>query len=248
MNFRHTEILARVRRDGKVTVEALATDLNVTLQTIRRDLADLTDAGRVERVHGGAILPTGLRNIAYEDRRRLNADAKARIGQACASRINPGSAIFLGIGTTCEAVAHALVHHDGLLVMTNNLNAAPILAANPACEIRLTGGALRAADMGLVGAQAAASARQFKFDLAVIGCSALDLTGDFFDYDPDEVIISQTVIEKSHATAIVADASKFERTAPARVANLSDLGFFCTDAPLPSLRRSVPNLPEILIG
>lgn len=229
MNFRHAEILERARREGKVTVDGLATAFDVTLQTIRRDLTELSDQGRLERVHGGAILPSGIINIGYEDRRRLNDGAKARIGQRCAAEIHNGSSVFLGIGTTCEAVARALVHHDGLLVMTNNLNAVPILSANPNCKVLVTGGTLRAADSALVGPQAAASARQFKFDMAVIGCSAMDEAGDLFDFDPDEVIVSQGVIESSRATTLVADASKFERKAPARVATLSEIAVFCTD-------------------
>jgi DeoR family glycerol-3-phosphate regulon repressor len=230
MNFRHAQILEHARKDGKVTVDGLAAAFDVTLQTIRRDLSELSDQGRLTRVHGGAILPSGINNIAYEDRRRLNDDAKSSIGLLCADEVKNGSSLFLGIGTTCEAVARALVHHEGLLVMTNNLNTVPILAANPNCQTLVTGGRFRASDNGLVGAQSAASARGFKFDLAIIGCSALDETGDLFDYDLDEVIVSQTVIENSRATALVADASKFERAAPARVAAMSDLSLFVTDA------------------
>ncbi|MGJ8610693.1 MAG: DeoR/GlpR family DNA-binding transcription regulator [Octadecabacter sp.] len=238
MNIRHIEILERARRHGNVTVDGLAAAFDVTLQTIRRDLSDLAGQGRLERVHGGAVLPSGLTNIGYEERRRLNDDAKAQIGLACATQIMNGSSLFLGIGTTCEAVARALIHHDGLLVMTNNLNAVPILSANPSCRVLVTGGNLRPSDAGLVGAQTAASVRQFKFDLAVIGCSAMDLRGDVFDYDLDEVIVSQTVIEHSAATALVADASKFARKAPARVASLGDLSFFVTDQVVNGL---VPN-------
>lgn len=248
MNFRHSEILNRARRDGKVTVEGLAAAFDVTLQTIRRDLSELADAGRLERVHGGAVLPSGLTNIGYEDRRRLNNDSKSRIGQACAGQIKNGSALFIGIGTTCEAVARALVHHDGLLVMTNNLNAVPILSANPTCKVLVTGGTLRSADAGLVGAQTAASARQFKFDLAVIGCSALDASGDLFDYDLDEVIVSQTVIENSHATALVADAAKFSRSAPARIGSLCDLSLFCTDSNPPLLPLENGKGPLVLVA
>lgn len=245
MNFRHAEILDRARRDGKVTVDGLAATFDVTLQTIRRDLAELADAGRLERVHGGAVLPSGITNIGYEDRRRLNDNAKARIGQLCAQHIKNGSAIFIGIGTTCEAVARALVHHDGLLVVTNNINAVPILAANPSCTVHVTGGTLRASDSGLVGAQAATAVRQFKFDTAVIGCSAMDTDGGLFDYDLDEVTVSQSVIETSRSVALVADASKFERTAPARIASLSDITLFCTDQTPP---LTTPTQSKILIA
>ncbi|MEN8917054.1 MAG: DeoR/GlpR family DNA-binding transcription regulator [Octadecabacter sp.] len=229
MSFRHTQILDRARHDGKVTVEGLAMSFDVTLQTIRRDLAELADQGRLVRVHGGAVLPSGLTNIGYEERRRLNDDAKARIGIACAAEVQNGTSIFLGIGTTCEAVARALVHHDGLLVVTNNLNAVPILSANTECKVIVTGGTLRASDAGLIGAQAAMTAQQFKFDTAIIGCSAMDENGGLYDYDLDEVIVSQAVLASSHATILVADHSKFERKAPARIAELINISTFCTD-------------------
>jgi len=157
MSFRHQKILEMARKDGKVSVEGLATAFDVTLQTIRRDLSELADQGRLERVHGGAVLPSGLHNIRYEDRRSLNSDAKSMIGLRCASRIPNGSSVFIGIGTTCEAVARALVHHEGLMLMTNNLNAVPILSTNAANTVLVTGGRLRQADAGLVGPQAAAS-------------------------------------------------------------------------------------------
>ncbi len=243
---RHARILETARRDGQVTVEKLAKTFDVTLQTIRRDLAELAEQGRLERIHGGAILPSGLRNMAYDHRSQLNDSAKSRIGLACAEEVKNGSSLFLGIGTTCEAVARALIHHEGLLVMTNNLNAVPILSASGKNTILVTGGRLRQADGGLVGPHTAASARQFKFDLAIIGCSALDENGDLFDYDLDEVIVSQTVIKHSRTTALVADNAKFDRHAPARIASLSDLGLFCTDkAPhqlLPDVVGTGPNL------
>lgn len=246
MSFRHDQILEHARRTGKVTVGGLAKSFGVTLQTIRRDLTELADAGRLKRVHGGAVLPSNVTNIGYEDRRRLNDAAKVRVGLRCAAEIKNGSSVFLGIGTTCEAVARALVHHEGLLVMTNNLNAVPILSSNPTCRVIVTGGTVRPADSGLVGPQAAASTGQFKFDLAVIGCSALDENGDLFDYDLDEVLVSQSVLKNSRATALVADVSKFSRQASARIAPLSDISVFCTDAD-PTALRDKPNTAETRI-
>ena len=74
--FRHPEILAIARSEGKVVVEDLAQRFGVTLQTIRRDLADLAESGQLERVHGGAVLPSGVANIGYADRQQLHAAAR----------------------------------------------------------------------------------------------------------------------------------------------------------------------------
>jgi len=231
--MRHPEILRLARSDGKVTVEGLAAQFGVTLQTIRRDLSDLAQAGQLARVHGGAVLPSGTVNIAYEERRALQADAKTAIARACAAEIPGDVCLFLNIGTTTEAVARELLHHRGLLVVTNNLNVARILSANPACEVIVTGGSLRPADGGLVGPVAVAGLGRFRFDLAVIGCSALSPAGDLLDYDLSEVEVSRAALDGAGRSILVADLSKLERAAPARIAPLSRLGTWVTEAPPP---------------
>lgn len=231
--LRHPEILEIARREGRVTVDALAAHFDVTLQTIRRDLTELSESGRLERVHGGAILPSGTSNIGYVERRALNQEAKARIAQACAQMIPDDVSVFLNIGTTTEAVARALLPRRGLLVVTNNLNVANILAEAPDCDVVVTGGHLRRSDGGLIGALATASILQFKVDLAVIGCSALDHDGDLMDFDLEEVGVSQTILRQSRKRIVVADQSKLSRSAPVRIGSLADLDAVVTDAPLP---------------
>lgn len=230
--FRQPEILEIARKDGKVTVEGLAERFGVTVQTIRRDLTELADAGRLERVHGGAILPSGVANIGYEDRRILNAEAKAAIAARCARQIPDNASLFVNIGTSTEAVARELLHHQNLLVVTNNMNVANILVANPTCEIIVAGGLLRRADGGLVGALTTRTIEQFKFDFAVIGCSSLDEEGDLLDFDIQEVGVSQTIIRQARRTFLVADRSKFQRSAPARIASLREIDTVFTDRPL----------------
>ncbi len=232
-SFRQPQILEIARRDGKVTVEGLADHFGVTLQTIRRDLSELADTGRLERVHGGAILSSGVANIGYEDRRALHQDAKTRIARACAVEVPENISLFLNIGTSTEAVARELLGHRNMLVVTNNINVANILAANPDCDVIVTGGSLRRSDGGLVGSLAAQTIQQFKFDLAVIGCSALDRDGDMLDFDIQEVGVSQTILRQSRRTFLVADHSKLTRSAPARIASLSQVNCLFTDKALP---------------
>jgi len=231
--FRQPEIVEIARRQGQVTVEGLADHFGVTLQTIRRDLTELAEAGRLERVHGGAILPSGTVNIGYEERRRLHDTAKSAIARVCARHIPDSCAMFLNIGTSTEAVASELLNHPGLMVITNNMNVANILVANPQCQIIVAGGSLRRSDGGLVGSQTIETIRQFKFDIAVIGCSALDEDGDLLDFDIQEVEVSRTIIAQARRTFLVADHSKFKRTAPARITSLANLDAIFTDRPLP---------------
>lgn len=232
--FRHSEILDIARRDGRVTVEGLADHFGVTSQTIRRDLTDLADLGKLERVHGGAVLPSGVTNIGYEERRSLFMEAKQKIARACSSDIPEDASIFLNIGTSTEAVAHEILRHRNMLVVTNNMNVANILVANPDCDIIVTGGQLRRADGGLVGKLTSEAIAQFKFDLAVIGCSAVDEDGDLLDFDMQEVAVSQTIMAQSRKVFLVVDQSKFKRSAPARIGTLANVDAIYTDQPLPS--------------
>lgn len=232
--FRHPEILDIARQSGKVTVEGLADYFGVTVQTIRRDLTELADGGKLERVHGGAVLPSGVSNIGYEDRRRLNEHVKVIIARACAREIPNDCSIFLNIGTSTEAVARELLHHHNIMVVTNNMNVANILVGNPDCKIVVAGGELRRADGGLTGNLTTTTIEQFKFDIAIIGCSALDSDGDILDFDIQEVGVSQTIIRQARRTFLVSDQSKFQRTAPARIGSLQDIDVFFTDQPPPS--------------
>lgn len=232
-NFRQKEILEIARKEGKVTVDGLAELYEVTVQTIRRDLSDLADRGRLERVHGGAVLSSGVVNIQYEERRRLNDTGKKAIAVKCAEAIPDGASVFMNIGTTTEAVAHELLDHENLLVVTNNINIANILAANHSCEIILAGGVLRRADGGIVGGLTVEMVKQFKFDYSVLGCSAIDEDGDLLDFDGQEIMVSSTAIQRSRKVMVVADHLKFDRKAPLTICSLADVTVLFTDGSLP---------------
>jgi DeoR family glycerol-3-phosphate regulon repressor len=232
--LRKPEIIDIARREGKVTVDGLVEYFGVTHQTIRRDLTELADAGQLERVHGGAILPSTTVNIGYSERRDLNQTAKVDIARACAAEIPNDCSVFLNIGTTTEAVAAELLQHEGLLVVTNNINIAVILSANTNIEVVVTGGNLRRSDGGLVGDLAKDTISQFRFDFAVIGCSALHEEGDILDFDFQEVGVSQAIVRRSDQVFLVADASKFDRKAPAKIASLTEIDTFFTDLPPPA--------------
>lgn len=231
LSFRQAEILEIARTEGKVTVDGLARRFDVTVQTIRRDLSELADDGTLERVHGGAILASGVSNIGYEERRQLNQSAKEAIARRCAADIPDGSSLLLNIGTSTEAVARELLRHRNIMVVTNNMNVANILVANEQCEVLVAGGVLRRSDGGLVGDLTALGIEQFKVDFAIIGCSALDQDGDILDFDVREVGVSKAIIRQSRRTFLVADASKFQRKAPVRIASMQHIDTVYSDQP-----------------
>jgi len=207
----------------------LAKELDVTAQTIRRDLTELCNAGLMARVHGGAILITGRAYLDYDARKVLAPQEKTDIGKACAAMIPENASVFLGLGTTAVAVARALTHHKDLMVVTNNLRVADVLSKNVECEVIVAGGVLRRSDGGLMGDATVEFVRQFKVDYAVIGAAALDNEGWLLDHDFREVRVLKALIENARQTFLVADGSKLSQIAPIRVAHLSDIDAFVTN-------------------
>lgn len=231
--IRKSEIMEFARQNGRVEVEELASSFSVTVHTIRRDLKDLCASGELERVHGGAVLRSGLTNLDYVRRQQMNADGKRGISKLCAEAIPDDSSVFINIGTTTEAVAKKLRNHTKLLVATNSLNTANILATNPNCEIIVAGGTLRRADGGLLGNLTTQVVDLLKFDIAVISCAGIDDDGDLLDFDLQEAHATRTILRQAKAAFVVADKTKIGRAAPGKVGTLKDIHTLFTDASLP---------------
>ena len=234
LSHRQTEILNIARASGRVIVEDLARRFEVSAQTIRKDLNDLCDQRSLTRIHGGAIIASGVENLAYEARRFVAAEEKRAIGIAAASRIPNGCSLFINIGTTTEEVASALTSHEDLLVITNNLNVAMLLYRHPRIEVIVAGGAVRRADGAVIGSTAISLIGQFKVDYAIIGASAIDEEGALLDFDYREVQAAQAIIANARSVMLVANSTKLRRSAPVRIAHLSQIQTFVTDAALPS--------------
>lgn len=226
---RQSRILALARVAGRVQVDELADEFDVSVQTIRKDLNDLCERKQLHRIHGGAMYPSGVSNFAYESRRILAEEEKRRIGIRAAAMIPDNASLIVNIGTTTEQVAKALTDHVGLMVVTNNINVANILRDGSQMEVIIAGGILRPSDGGIVGETTVETIRQFRVDYAVIGASAIDSDGAILDYDYREVRVAQEIIRQARHTILVADQTKFERRAPVRLAHLSDIDIFVTD-------------------
>ncbi len=230
---RQQQILVLARQTGNVVVEDLAVRFEVTPQTIRKDLNELCDGRLLARTHGGAMLSSGVENVAYEARRQLAASEKVVIGRHAARLIPNNCSLFINIGTTTEEVARALVHHEGLLVITNNIHVAAILMPCPKIDVIVAGGMLRKSDGGIVGEAAVDFITQFKVDHAVIGASAIDDDGAMLDFDYREVRVAKAIMNNARNVILVSDGMKFTRSAPVRIGHLSDVDIFVTDRPPP---------------
>lgn len=239
LSARQAEIVTLARAQGRVGVDELAARFDVTPQTIRKDLNDLCDQRLLSRVHGGAILVSGVENLGYQARRLIAAEEKRAVGLAAASLISNETSLFINIGTTTEEVARALSGHEQLMVITNNLNVAIMLYPHPSIDVIVAGGPVRKSDGAVIGAAAVDLIRQFKVDTAIIGVSAIDEDGSLLDFDYREVRVSQAIIENARRVILVADASKLERTAPVRIAHISQVQVLVID------RLTSPRLREV---
>jgi DeoR family glycerol-3-phosphate regulon repressor len=148
--------------------------------------------------------------------------------------IPEGSSLFINIGTTTEEVARALSAHRNLLVVTNNIHVVSILLPCPGIEVVIAGGPVRRTDGGIVGEATVDLVKEFKLDFAVIGCSALDEDGTLLDFDYREVRVARAILGNARQAILVADAGKFERTAPVRIGDVGQLQAFVTDRAPPA--------------
>jgi DeoR family glycerol-3-phosphate regulon repressor len=226
---RRRSILDIAREVGVVSVEDLILRFKVTPQTIRKDLNRLCDERLLTRTHGGARLASSVENMSYEARRMLAREQKQAIGQAVASLIPDNASLFVNIGTTTEAVAQALLQHQNLLVITNNINVASVMRPYAQNKVIIASGEVRSTDGGVIGESAVDFIKQFKVDFAVVGTSAIDADGALLDYDYREVKVSQAILSNARHVILAADSSKHERAAPVRIGHISQTHSFVTD-------------------
>ena len=229
LNKRQYDILSLAEKEGYVGVENLAETFEVTQQTIRRDINNLCDQELLTRTHGGAFYSSGVRNFAYKSRKSLASDEKKEIADAVAAIIPDNSSIVINIGTTTEQVAESLLSHQGLKVITNNINIVNIFAQSNNAEVWLAGGKVRNLDSAVIGIHTANFIKQFKVDYAVVGVSAIDNDGALVDFDSEEVLVSRAIFKHCRKLILVADNFKFERTAPMLIGNISEIDTLVTN-------------------
>ncbi len=226
---RQKAILDMVADRGFVSTESMVVEFNVTPQTIRRDLNELNAEGLLTRFHGGAGQPQSIENRPYKDRLKSGVDAKRKIAALTASLVPNGASLFLNIGTTTEFVARALLKHENLHVVTNNINVAQILSSNESFKIMIAGGEVRNQDGGIIGLSSIDFVNDFRLDIGIVGIGGIDEAGVLLDFDHQEVKTARTILRNSRKTILVADKHKFGNPAMNRMGHLEDLDVLITD-------------------
>ncbi|MDX9860856.1 MAG: DeoR/GlpR family DNA-binding transcription regulator [Rhodospirillales bacterium] len=246
---RRDAIFEIVRRRGFVVVEALAEHFDVSSQTIRRDIQHLCDANLLVRHHGGAGLPSSIVKTDYAAKRVACLVEKEAIAEAVADYLPDNVSLFLSIGTTTEMVSRALLKRHRLKIITNNLHAAEILHAEAEFDVSVAGGTIRPHNGGIVGPLATGFVEQYRADYAIIGIGAVDSDGTLLDFYPDEVSAAQAMMRNGRRVLLVADHTKFSRTATVAQGKLKDVSVLFTDCapPAPIARLIERNDIEVVL-
>jgi len=226
---RQSSILRLMEKNFYISVEEISDFFTVTTQTARRDILALEKAGRVRRLHGGAVLVGPLEETVYRRRRVDNAAQKQRIGELVADLVPDGASIFIDSGTTCEAVARALSRRNHLRVLTYSLRVATILNENTNFTLAVPGGFVRPIHGGIFQEETPEFIRNFKFDSAIISVSGIDNDGDLCDDDHAESVVATAAMAQSRRTVLAVDSSKFGRRAMVRLGTISDVDTLVTD-------------------
>ena len=229
VNHRQKVILDELHRSGgSMRIHALAEALDVTEETVRRNLKVLSDDGLVERMHGGVRVAGDSIEADFNARYRENPIAKQRIAQHVASMLPNDVSLFLDIGSTTAHIADALRNHRRLVAVTNSVYVAFRLATRNENRVFLAGGELRGHDGGAFGADAMEFAANFNTDYAVLSSAGISAKG-FFLYDLEEARFSRLIMRQANTRIIAADSSKFGRVAPVDIGHPEHVDFLVCD-------------------
>lgn len=228
-NHRREHILEKISDHQRVNVNDIAASLKVSDETVRRDLINLEKEGLLRRVHGGAIGVSPNRDEPITDRIQKSAKEKGAIAQMAVELISDHTSIFLHIGSTTEALARQLGQFSDLKLYTNSLNIARIARDHFGVTVHLTPGELRKVEMDLVGYDTITFIENYNFDSVFMSPAGIDIDRGFMDFEEHEARVRQALIKSARNRVMLADASKFGKTANICTAKFDVIDRFVTD-------------------
>lgn len=230
---RQQEILRTARAEGRVDVMALAEGMNVTAETIRRDLTALERAGMLRRVHGGAI---PVERIGFEPalatRDAVLIAEKERIAKAALAEVPEEGAIILDAGTTTARLAHLLPTDRELTVVVNSPVLAAALGPRPNLSVLLLGGRVRGKTLATVDDWALRPLAEMYVDVAFMGTNGCSVERGMTTPDPAEAAVKRAMIAAARRVVLLADHTKIGNDYLARFGTLADLDLLITDSRL----------------
>jgi len=228
-SIRQHEIYKLVQKKGTCTISELARLLNVSGETVRRNLKGLTAEGLVVRVHGGVSLPLENQEPPIVNRMKRMVAEKKRIAEAVADRIEDGDSLIMDTGSTTAFCAQALLGHSNLTIVTNSSYIANLLASRNGNRVFMAGGELRAHDAAAFGPSVINFVKDFQTDKSVLSIGAIHPQNGCMNYELCEADFSRAVLDQSNLVILASDASKFNRNGIARVCDLDRVDLLVTN-------------------
>lgn len=231
---RQRQIVEFARTRGRVEVLALAEELNVASETIRRDLKALAGRRMLKRVHGGAIpLETAAFESTVEYRSQIDLAQKHRIAAGAADLLHGAETVYLDEGFTPRLIAEQLADRE-LTVVTSSLLAAEALAHSETVTVLLLGGRMRGRTLATVDSWAVERLRSLVIDVAYLGTNGITPEHGLTTPDPAVAAVKQTAVSVAMRRILVAAHSKFGETSFCRFADVGDFETIVTGTELPA--------------
>src|SRR5690625_847459 len=195
---------------GKIEIEDLSSQLDVSSMTIRRDLVTLEEEGKVIRVHGGAVLPKPLvQETTFSQKESIKLEQKREIANKATSFIKEGQTIILDSGTTTLEIAKLLKSRKNLTIITNDINIAAFLLDSE-LRVIVTGGELQNNVGTLYSPQTHAFLKDIYVDIFFLGAPAVDIVAGVTSPSLEKSLIKKFMIQAAEATWLVADSTKLD--------------------------------------
>lgn len=228
MNDRKQKILDLLREKKSIRILDVSKQLKVSRETIRKDMTELEEEGLLKKTYGGAILDEANIETDYDRRRSENEEEKEIIAQRALKYIEPGDTIFLDYGTSTYSLAEKLVNFKNLTVVTNSIPIVNLLIHSPEIDLIILGGNVRKNEDSLFGSFGLNNAKEIFVDIGFFGCAGIDLKSGVTNYHMGEIEISKMMVAHSRSVILLADATKFGKSALYKTAELADLDIVIT--------------------
>ena len=224
-------IIALLESRGMISVQELSQILDVSLSTLRKQLAAMQEQGLLIRTYGGVMSVNRVPDETFESKLHKNIAEKRRIAAFARRFVSNGAAIALGSGTTVYDLCMRMEGLNKVVAFTNSMQAGDYLSRFEGLEVHICGGIIRGQTGSIIGGEAVEYFRSLRHvDCAFIGCDAIDENGDIYSENLSVATAEKNILLCAKRRYILCDSSKFGKTALARIANLSDCDALITDS------------------
>ncbi|MDD7271377.1 MAG: DeoR/GlpR family DNA-binding transcription regulator [Spirochaetales bacterium] len=230
---RKKAILERVSRNKSIQITDLVEQFDVSVMTIRRDLAELEEKKYITRVYGGAVLNEEELNKPYFPRAEINSDIKDKIAKKASELVKEDDTLILDLGTTVLQVSKYLGGKKGISVVTCSIPVINELEKYPNVNVFSLGGELKRDNHAFLGSGTEKEIEKYCADIAFIGCAGISFEFGLTNFYHQTAYLCSKIIKQSKKVILLADSSKFGKAKSAVVGKLTDIDALITDDGIP---------------